>query len=221
MDALKELFSSPSLILAGTVLLKMGLGVVLGGAVGWERELHGRPAGVRTHMLIVLGVVIICEVSRVFDPWTPSRVAANIVTGIGFLGAGTILRTGPEVRGLTTAASIWAVAGIGMAVSAGGAFYLVAIAGTILTLVTLMGVEKIERRFSPDTHPRQLHVGLTDREHLLLVLERIESAGGRVGALRVLGREGGLIVGIEVGGQQTKLLDAVINSPGVVSAKWE
>lgn len=220
MDALREVFSSESLTTAGLVLFKMGLAVVLGGAVGWERELHGRPAGVRTHMLIVLGVVIICEVSRVFDPVTPSRIAANIVTGIGFLGAGSILRTGPEVRGLTTAASIWAVSGIGMAVSAGGAFFLVAIVGTLLTLATLMYVERLERRFAPDTHPHELHVGLDRKERLAAVLEALEAGGITVGAIRVVGEEAGVLVSLEVRGRTSKALDLALSCPGVSSARW-
>lgn len=220
MDALREVFSTESLSAASLVLLKMGLAVVLAGMVGWERELHGRPAGVRTHMLIVLGVVIICEVSRVFDPVTPSRIAANIVTGIGFLGAGTILRTGPEVRGLTTAASIWAVSGIGMAISAGGPFFLVAILGTFLTLATLMYVEKLERRFAPDTHPRELHVGLDRRERLTALLEAMENAGMKVGAVRVMGEEGGLLLSLEVRGPSARALDVALGSPGVSSARW-
>lgn len=220
METLREVFSSESLATASLVLIKMGLGVVLGGMVGWERELHGRPAGVRTHMLIVLGVVIICEVSRVFDPVTPSRIAANIVTGIGFLGAGSILRTGPEVRGLTTAASIWAVSGIGMAVSTGGPFFIVAILGTLLTLGTLSYVEKLERRFAPDTHPRELHVGIDRKDRLTAVLEAIEAAGMKVGAVRVLGEEAGVLLSLEIRGGSARALDAVLACPGVSSARW-
>jgi len=89
--------------------------------VGWEREVHGRPAGMRTHMLLVIGVVLMCEVSRAFSPaGDPARIAAQIVTGVGFLGAGAIMRIGMEVKGLTSAASLWTVTGIGMAVSVGG-----------------------------------------------------------------------------------------------------
>ncbi|HRI43868.1 MAG TPA: MgtC/SapB family protein [Fimbriimonadaceae bacterium] len=220
METLREVFSSESLTTASLVLLKMGLGVVLGGMVGWERELHGRPAGVRTHMLIVLGVVIICEVSRIFDPVTPSRIAASIVTGIGFLGAGTILRTGPEVRGLTTAASIWAVSGIGMAVSTGGPFFIVAILGTLLTLATLTYVEKLERRFAPDTHPRELHVGIDRKDRLTALLQALENAGMKVGAVRVLGEEGGVLLSLEVRGASSRGLDAALGSPGVSSARW-
>ena len=74
------------------VLIKLGIGAAIGGAIGYEREFHGRPAGIRTHMLMVLGVVLFCEVSKAFAPNDQARIAAQIVTGVGFLGAGTILR---------------------------------------------------------------------------------------------------------------------------------
>lgn len=220
MEAFRELFTSPNLLIAATILFKMGLGVLLGGAVGWERELHGRPAGIRTHMLIVLGVVIICEASKVLDPSSPARVTANIVTGIGFLGAGTILRNGPEIRGLTTAASIWAVSGIGIAVSTGGAFYIVAVLGTALTLATLVLVEKAEKKFAPDVHPRELRVALASEAHVMSLLEAIEKAGGRVQAVRVLGREGGVLLGVEVSGQKTAVMNAAVAVPGASSVTW-
>ncbi|MER3413548.1 MAG: MgtC/SapB family protein [Armatimonadota bacterium] len=133
---------------AGIVLLKLGFGAVLGGAIGWERELSGRPAGTRTHMLVVVGVILFSETSRLFPSQDPSRIAAQIVTGIGFLGAGTILRMGTQIRGLTTAASIWAAAAIGMAVSVGGALLIVAPVATILTILTLTVVERVEERFA-------------------------------------------------------------------------
>src|SRR5579862_6109338 len=109
------------------VLVKLAIGAVLGGLIGWERERGGRAAGIRTHMLIVFGVILFCEVSKVFVGTEPNRIASMIVTGIGFLGAGTIMRVGPEVKGLTTAASIWAVSAIGMSLSVGGAFMTVAV----------------------------------------------------------------------------------------------
>lgn len=126
-----------ALLRALEVLIKAGIAVICAGLIGWEREIHGRPAGVRTHMLMALGVLLFSEVSKAFSSTDETRIAANIVTGVGFLGAGTILRTGLEVKGLTTAASIWSVTGIVMAVSVGRAFYWVALAGTALTLITL------------------------------------------------------------------------------------
>src|SRR5207248_10519029 len=98
------------------------LAALLGALIGFERERHDRPAGLRTHILVCMGAALITQVSRHLGGvrFDESRIAAQIVSGIGFLGAGTIFRTGSVVRGLTTAASLWVVAGIGMA-SAGGA----------------------------------------------------------------------------------------------------
>src|SRR5688572_6987783 len=96
------------------------LAALLGGLVGWERERRDRPAGLRTHILVCLGSALITLVSIQLSGtrFDPGRIAAQIVSGIGFLGAGTIMRQGNVVRGLTTAASLWTVAGIGMAVAA-------------------------------------------------------------------------------------------------------
>ncbi len=148
MQPLAAFITVEDLSLAGMVLLKLGFGAVLGGAIGWERELSGRPAGTRTHMLVVVGVILFAEASRLFPSGDPSRIAAQIVTGIGFLGAGTILRMGTQIRGLTTAASIWAAAAIGMAVSVGGALLIVAPVATVLTILTLTVVERVEERFA-------------------------------------------------------------------------
>jgi putative Mg2+ transporter-C (MgtC) family protein len=103
------------------LLGRLLLAAVLGGAVGAERELHDQPAGLRTHMLLTIGACLFTLVSAYGfgRPADPSRLAAQIVTGIGFLGGGAIVRQGLTVRGLTTAASIWATASIGVAVGAG------------------------------------------------------------------------------------------------------
>src|SRR3954471_10979252 len=107
MQAFEDAFTPHSLDVATDVLVKMGVGALMAGLIGWEREKHGRPAGIRTHMLMVMGVILFSEAGKYFGATSdPSRVAAQIVTGVGFLGAGTIMRVGPEIRGLTTAASI-------------------------------------------------------------------------------------------------------------------
>jgi putative Mg2+ transporter-C (MgtC) family protein len=116
----------------------MLLSVLLGGTVGLERERHDRPAGLRTHILVCLGATLITLIDRSL-PNTGGRIAAQIVTGVGFLGAGTIMRatTGGPVRGLTTAASLWVVAGVGMAIGFGGVYAETACVATAITLVTL------------------------------------------------------------------------------------
>jgi putative Mg2+ transporter-C (MgtC) family protein len=127
-------------------LLRLSIAAGLGGAVGFERELRDREAGIRTHLLVSLGSALFTIVSAYgFHEFLtaggaivradPSRIAAQIVTGIGFLGAGAIIRDGLSVRGLTTAATLWVVAGLGMACGAG--YYWPAVAATVLTIVAL------------------------------------------------------------------------------------
>ena len=132
------------------IILKLILAIILGGLVGWEREHGKKPAGLRTHMLVCLGSALVTIVSLyVFERFgsatDPGRIAAGIVTGIGFLGAGAIIRLGGSVKGLTTAASIWMVAAIGLAVGCG--LYLTAIISAILCLVILFGLMKLEEYF--------------------------------------------------------------------------
>ena len=123
------------------------LAAVFGGIVGYEREVHEHPAGLRTHILVCMASALMTIVSIKFQPpgGDPGRIAAQIVSGIGFLGAGTILRQGSIVRGLTTAASLWAVAGIGIAVGVGGPRYLMlAAVATGIVFITLSTMRNIE-----------------------------------------------------------------------------
>ncbi len=133
------------------VILRLLLSVLLSGLVGLEREAKGRAAGLRTHMLVCVGsclmmltgVYMAAHYHGTMDV-DPTRLAAQVVSGIGFLGAGTIIQFRDSVRGLTTAASVWAAAGIGLAV--GGGFYLGAVATTVLVLVVLLVLHGFENR---------------------------------------------------------------------------
>jgi putative Mg2+ transporter-C (MgtC) family protein len=122
-------------------LFQLLLSVALGALIGFERELKRRPAGLRTHMLVSLGATIFTIVSLSFDI-EPARVAAGIVTGIGFLGAGSIIAQRGHIRGITSAATLWAVAGIGLAI--GVEEYLIAIVGAIMIFATLQ-LGRLER----------------------------------------------------------------------------
>jgi len=124
---------------------RLSVGLLLGAVIGFERELHRQPAGFRTHALVSLGAALFTVVSAYgFEGPTvdPTRIAAQIVTGIGFIGAGTILQHRGSVRGLTTAASLWAVAAIGMASGAG--MLAMAVIGTFLILVVLVFLDRVE-----------------------------------------------------------------------------
>ena len=125
--------------------LRLTVGLVLGAVIGFERELQRQPAGFRTHSLVSLGAALFTVVSAFGfggDMVDPTRIAAQIVSGIGFIGAGTILQYRGHIRGLTTAASLWSVAAIGTAAGAG--LYVVAVVGTVLILVILSILDRVE-----------------------------------------------------------------------------
>ena len=123
-------------------LFRLGLAIALGALIGFERELKHRPAGLRTHMLVSLGATIFTVISISFDI-EPARVAAGIVAGIGFLGAGSIIAQKGHVRGITSAATLWVVAGIGLSVGVGE--YLIAIVSA-LCVFAILQLGRIEKR---------------------------------------------------------------------------
>lgn len=151
------------------ITLRLFVAALLGGLIGWERERNNHPAGFRTHILVSVGSALIMLISIYgfsefmgeknvqFDP---SRISAQVVSGIGFLGAGTILRHGISVTGLTTAASLWVVAGIGLAVGTG--FMYGAILTTILVLVSLELLTHIEKLLIQKRRLRVLHLIVAD-----------------------------------------------------------
>lgn len=128
------------------VVAPLLLASVLGAVVGFERELHGRPAGLRTHILLSLGAALFGMLSQgmAAQHGDPGRIAAQVVTGVGFLGAGTILHLGGTVRGLTTAASIWTTAAIGLAVGLNRQYWLLALVATLLAFLTLRAAHLLE-----------------------------------------------------------------------------
>lgn len=127
------------------LMLQLGLASLLGGAIGLERELGGKPAGLRTNILICLGSVLYTHLSVAMSGTSadPTRVAGQIVTGVGFIGAGTILHARGAVVGLTSAATIWVVAAIGVALGSG--FYLEGVGTTLVVLAVLAGLGRIEK----------------------------------------------------------------------------
>lgn len=115
-------------------LIAMALSLALGFAIGIEREARGKDAGISTHILVIAGAALFTQISAIVDPMSTSRIAAQIVSGIGFLGAGLILKEGASVKNLTTAASLWVAGAIGMAIGFG--FYMIAIIATFVSIIT-------------------------------------------------------------------------------------
>jgi putative Mg2+ transporter-C (MgtC) family protein len=153
------------------LLLRLVVAVVLGGAIGWEREASSKPAGLRTNILICAGAALFTDLSIRFGGIAiegavrdPARIAAQIVTGIGFLGAGTIIQARGTVTGLTTAATLWVVAGIGMSVGSGS--YVEAVGATALVLVVLVLLAPMENA-----------IARRRPAHLRIVLEPAAGAG--------------------------------------------
>lgn len=177
--------------LQADLAVRMLIAAALGAAIGLEREIHEHPAGMRTHLLVSLGAAIFTELSiYAFSgppapngslPTDTSRVAAQIVSGIGFLGAGAILKYGTSIRGLTTAASLWTAAAIGMAAGAGE--WLIAAVGTFIVLFSLWPLNAlIARLHKPGQHAIRLRLEVGRLEALgdvsrLLSDRRIEMAG--------------------------------------------
>lgn len=125
-------------------LVKIGIAIALGALIGYERELKHRPAGLRTHMLVTLGATIFTISSLSFD-LEPARIAAGIVTGIGFLGAGNIIAHKGHVKGITSAATMWVVAGIGLSVGLGQ--YVIA----IICAVSVFAILQFGKKEKPDS----------------------------------------------------------------------
>ncbi|MCP4643174.1 MAG: MgtC/SapB family protein [bacterium] len=193
---------SPDVLLE--VALKFLLAVVLAGAVGLERERKGRAAGLRTHILVCLGSTLAMVVSDLLarewavtdaSVWLDKgRIAAGIITGVGFLGAGTIINTGGASRGLTTAAMVWFAATLGIAIGAG--YYLVATGATIIALFVTIVLQKISHRL-PSEEQFSLSVrmggGMANVDevedaieelgyHVVASRLRVQEHGGRVDA---------------------------------------
>ena len=211
------------------VILRVCAATVLGGIVGMERERSERAAGLRTHAMVGLGAAAFMLISAfgfhdilgaqnvALDP---SRVAAQIVTGIGFLGAGTIIFQREMVRGLTTAASIWAVAAIGAAV--GGGMYVLAGSTTALTLGVLAGLKPLETRWFRHRHPRALYLLIDSTISLLAEIETtVEGQGQHLEQIVIMRGESGsndrVDLVLSAGNTRTlsQLIDALCRIEGV------
>jgi len=144
-------------LIDSSILFRLILAVLLGGVIGMEREMHGRPAGFRTHIVVCLGAAMLIVTSEYYQDhvgpgmvFDPNRMAAGIITGIGFLGAGAIMREENMVRGLTTAGCIWFVAGLGIVIGKG--LYPLALWGTLLVFIMLVFFRYVESWMSVENY---------------------------------------------------------------------
>ena len=178
----------------GEALLRLLIAAGLGGAIGLERELRDHEAGFRTHLLVSLGACVFTLVSAYgWSDWTfsqrsgvvfdPTRIAAQIVTGIGFLGAGAIIVRGVSVRGLTTAATLWVVAAIGMAAAIG--YYAVGLGAAVLVLVSLGPLRLVSKQLIARVRPEEaeLSIALAPGGEGSRVIALLEQLGGEVGTV--------------------------------------
>ncbi len=192
------------------VAFRLILSVLLSGIIGVERESIKRPAGLRTHILVCVGSTLVMLTSiYIFDIFKqqtslqPDRLGAQVISGIGFLGAGTIIRQGDNVRGLTTAASLWAVACIGIAIGAG--FYLGAIISVILVLITLLSFARVEKRIK------------VRRNYLNLKVTAVNKPGQLGRICQVIGDLGANILNIEIEpeDEHIEIVDLIIKVPNL------
>jgi len=152
-------------------LLKIALAVVVGAVIGAEREYRNKSAGFRTVMLITLGSSIFTLLSQKIAPDNPDRIAANILTGIGFIGAGSIFRDDSRMSGLTTAATIWAAASLGMAIGSG--HYALALGGTILIVFILYAMMSVEQWIDRSNRVRKYKIVCEYHHHTLQHYEKV------------------------------------------------
>lgn len=221
------------MISAWVIMFRLTLAAVLSGMIGFEREFHGRAAGFRTHILLCVGSTLVMLTSmHIFDVYytrvavDPARIAAGVITGIGFLGAGTIMHSRSSVRGLTTAASLWVVAGIGLAVGSG--LYLGAVATAVLTIVTLMLFSRLEHAMIRKDWYRTISIEAREgTDRLKAIREALSRYGVEITDFEADRSSEGpnmiLKIGLKLHSNKTagQILSDVGNLEGVKYVKWE
>jgi putative Mg2+ transporter-C (MgtC) family protein len=215
------------------------LAIIVGGVIGLEREVHGRPAGLRTHIMVCLSSAILIQASQILPSlnagdssapslvFDPNRLGAGVVTGIGFLGAAAVIRSGDIVRGITTGACVWAVAVLGVVIGQG--HYGMALAGSAIMLVVLVAFDQLFGWVSPVIYRRLIVRGETDELSLLCETIRTLLAGNGVTIQDLSGRLGAgsdayeleLHVRCRSHQQAPKVLAALVSTvEGISSAEW-
>jgi putative Mg2+ transporter-C (MgtC) family protein len=215
------------------LLVRLGLAAVLGGIIGAERELRDREAGLRTHMLVSIGSCLFTVISAygfrdvlngnaALVRTDPTRIAAQIVTGIGFLGAGAIIRQGFSVRGLTTAATLWLTAAIGMAAGAG--YYSAAVVTTVVALLSLWPLRLVAYRAFERFHERRITVTIAENAGATPVIQLMEELDVRIEGFS-FGERGDhrtltVICDLPGGLEKTALVTQLSSLPDVKGARW-
>jgi putative Mg2+ transporter-C (MgtC) family protein len=209
------------------------MAAVLSGIIGFEREFHGRSAGFRTHILLCVGSTLIMITSvHIFDvysgrtPIDPARLAAGVVTGVGFLGAGTIMRYRASVRGLTTAASLWVVTGIGLAVGSG--LYLGSIMTTAIAVITLMFFGQLEHAMIRKDWYKTIIIESKDgMDQLKKVRKLLAEYGAEINDFEVERSEDGAGVILKIGVKlstshnDAAMIQDIGHLEGIKAARWE
>ena len=215
------------------VLFRLVLSAILSGIVGFEREFHGRAAGFRTHILLCVGSTLIMLTSiHIFDvysgrvPIDPARLAAGVVTGIGFMGAGTIMRYKASVRGLTTATSLWVVTGIGLAVGSG--LYFGGIFTTAIAIIALMFFSRLEHVMIRKDWYKTVVIETKDGlEQLKKIREALSEYGSEINDLEADRSKDGTHMILKFGLKlttnlhNTQLIEDIARLEGVKNVKWE
>ena len=222
-----HLVSSVPTLDGWNALLRLAVAGGLGAAIGFEREIRDREAGIRTHLLVSLGSALFTIVSAYgFHEFLtsgdnivrtdPTRIAAQIVTGIGFLGAGAIIREGLSIRGLTTAATLWVVAAIGMACGAG--YYWPAAAATVLTILALWPLRLLAYRLIEHIKPEEnrLTVELKEGEPLTRLLALVHN----VRHIEVADEIDRRVVQLEIPDADEDLVARLSDAEFVIGVKW-
>ena len=212
------------------MLLRLLLASVLGAAIGWQRERHAQPAGLRTHTILVVGsalaMMLSINLALQFPPQVndPARLAAQVISGIGFLGAGAILREGFTVKGLTTATSMWTMAIVGLAV--GDGYFITSVAVTALLLVVLSILYWFERRYIHAMVTVFITLKAEDRVGLIDEVKRVlTQKSRRIDAMSVRRNLEDRIISIEVtmesheSDTSSRLMDELSDIQGVRSFK--
>ncbi|MBI4733879.1 MAG: MgtC/SapB family protein [Rubrobacteridae bacterium] len=211
------------------IILRLGLSLLLGGAIGYQREISEKPAGLRTHALVSLGSALVMIVSIDLESKLGlpradvTRIAAGVVTGIGFLGAGAIIRQGNIVRGLTTAASIWVVSGVGLA--AGGGLYPAATVATFFVLITLIALKYVETAAVQSHRTIQMEA-IDNPQELGLIVSSLGNIGVTVKTIEIeeLTEEGSNIIQLELqlpqGCENDQVISALSAVKGVSNIQW-